>query len=418
MDKSQSSNLNLEEKIALSESRHAQMLAAVRQFPSIDALPDPIKDQMAQLDYNDDRRKKILVIYYGGTLGMKSQRVDGEDALVPSNHTDRLLMPLKERGLEERMQLVWLPALDKPIDSTNARWPHWVSIANAIEMLYDNFDGFVVAGGTDTMDYLLAALGFIFPNIGKPIIGAAAQQPMYDWGEDAVRNLPFSLQAACEDISGVHLAFYDVLRDGRHIFKVKDRGYAAFDCPEQNKTGYYEQGEVILYGNVTRRQTYVSRKNLIVNKQFRDGINLVHINPFQSAKSLLHEASDPNSVAILLTTYGAGNVRHLELFEGDGNHVDVLRILHEMQYPVVLGSPMQDGRVNSPYESGVKAINAGVISGGNTTGSALPVKMSRALALSWEVGKGIDYLEFRRQMYKNHIGEFDDRIKDKMLKAA
>ena len=75
---------------------------------------------------------------------------------------------------------------------------------------------------------------------------------------------------------------------------------------------------------------------------------------------------------------------------------------------------MQDGVVESPYESGEKAIMAGAISGGNTTGSTLHVKISRALYNAWDAKTGLDYGRFRREMYSNHVGEFDGRIKDRM----
>ena len=77
---------------------------------------------------------------------------------------------------------------------------------------------------------------------------------------------------------------------------------------------------------------------------------------------------------------------------------------------------MHDGVVDSPYEAGTKVILAGAISGGNTTGSTLPVKMSRALFNSWDSINGLDYTEFRKQMYSNHVGEFDATIKDRMKK--
>ena len=152
------------------------------------------------------------------------------------------------------------------------------------------------------------------------------------------------------------------------------------------------------------------------DKDFLDGIHITRINPFGYADSLLHMSKDPLTVAILLETYGAGNARDLSLFHDDMNHVEVARILHEQKFPFVLGSPMQDGVVDSPYESGTKVILAGAISGGNTTGSTLPVKMSRALYNSWNTKTGLDYDKFRAEMYKNHVGEFDDTIKDRMKK--
>ena len=349
------------------------------------------------------------MLYYGGTLGMEYGLLSGKRVRIPSDNIQRLLKPLKEHGLEEKMDVVWFPVLDRAIDSTNGRWPHWVSIANGIELLYDHFDGFVVAGGTDTMSYLMAAMHFIFPNMGKPIIGAAAQQSIEEWGQDAVRNLEFALLSATADISGSHLAFYDMLRHGLHIFKVKDKGYDAFDSPESYRIGNFVDGKINLFGNHPGRNRIITKQYLQVNKNFMDGIHITRINPFEDADALIHQSRNPKTHVILLETCGAGNVRDEAMFEGDSIHTEVLKRLHRRKFPVVLGSPMQDGAIDSPYESGAKAIMAGAVSGGDTTGSTLPVKISRALYNSWDRNNGLDYGRFREEMYKNHVGELTIR---------
>src|SRR3989344_3297050 len=103
-------------------------------------------------------------------------------------------------------------------------------------------------------------------------------------------------------------------------------------------------------------------------------MEIIKINPFQYADSLLHMSKNPSTLAILLETYGAGNVRDLSMFEEDPTHIAVIEQLHRERFPLVLGSPMQDGVVDSPYAPGIKAIKAGAISGVNTTGSTLPKK--------------------------------------------
>lgn len=410
--------LSLEEKIALAEERHSKMQQSVIQFPSYDSLPQRVLDQMARLDRSKPR---VLMLYYGGTLGMIEEIIGGVPALVPAEDESRLLRPLREVRLDERLQVVYFPILPKPIDSTNARWPHWVSIANAIELLYDDFDGFVIAGGTDTMSYMMAAMNFIFPNIGKPIIGAAAQQPIGEWGTDAVRNLGFSLDAATQNLIGAHLAFNNDLMHGLHVFKVKDTDYDAFKCPEGYNIGRYVGGTTnLIPGRFEPRKAYVTKNRLEANKGFRDGIEKIEINPFGYADTLLDLANARSVHAILLTTYGAGNVRDLKMFDSDPDHIEVLRELYENGFPLVLGSPMQDGIVLSSYAAGLRAITEGkAISGGNTTGSTLPVKMSRALYNSWVPGKVVDYNMFRREMYRQHVGELDtERIKDVLQNEA
>lgn len=424
------------------DARHRKMLATVIPYASLDELPQMVKEQMARLP-KDDRKSKILVPYYGGTLGMHWEEIDGEEVLVPTEDAQELLQPLEKWGLYKRMHVVWFPVLTKPIDSTNSRWAHWVSIGNAKRLLYDYFDGFATAGGTDSLRFMTAANHFMFPNFGKPDIAVAAQKEASGWGSDAPENLAFGLESACSDISGSHLAMARKIRHGRHIFKIKDREYDAFDSPQQYILGHFDGG-VNLYPNHPRRNPLVNGGNLQYNPNFRDGVFSTEIQPFANAGSLLHMSTDPFTQAILLVTYGAGNVRNEALYEGELTHVDVIRKLHEQGFPLVLGSPMQDGRVESPYAPGAEAIKAGAISGGDTTGAALLVKMARVLHDSWWTDEkreaayradqgsipefsihyepvyqeraktryGVDYASFRRLMYQNHVGELGMDIKD------
>jgi len=57
-----------------------------------------------------------------------------------------------------------------PIDSANMSISVWGKIANTIKQNYQNFDGFVVLHGTDTMAYTASALSFMFENLDKPVV--------------------------------------------------------------------------------------------------------------------------------------------------------------------------------------------------------------------------------------------------------
>jgi len=378
---------------------HAKQQAKVVPYASLEELPEGVKDQLAHL------RKDIpnvAVLYYGGTLGMHE---DEHGQLVPTDNAEDLLKPLAIKGLNTEVNVLWVQVYPKAIDSTNGRWVHWVTIGNAIRLLYDLVDGFVVVGGTDTMAHLMAALSFMFPNVGKPIIGAGAQLPMQRLGDDATRNLYFAVSAAIGDLSGTHLAFADVLRHGLHIFKVADRKFDAFDCPQRYVIGHFD-GEAHIYDNAPRRNPLVNRARLDFNPNFREGVKVVKLSPATPSASILHDAKDPLTAALMLITYGAGNVRDEPLYEGEQTHVDAIGMLHGEHFPVILGSPMMDGVVDSPYRAGASAIKAGGISGGDTCGAALEVKAMRCLADAWkEADDSVDYDKFRQEMYRNHVGE-------------
>ncbi|MFH1767239.1 MAG: asparaginase domain-containing protein [Patescibacteria group bacterium] len=388
--------------------RHRAQLEVVLSYAQLTDLPESTKDQLAAV-----RKDKpiIVALYYGGTLGMIQ---DDRGRLIPSDDAERLLQPLKIKGIDKKVQVVWMPVYERAIDSTNGRWVHWASIGNAIRLLYDLVDGFIVCGGTDTMAHLMAALNFMFPNIGKPIIGAGAQLPMVELGDDATSNIYFSISCAASDLSGAHLAFGDELMHGLFVHKVQDRRFHAFSCPDQHRIGHFD-GSVHLYHQAPRRNPLVIGERLQFRPHFQEGIKVVRISPATPSESILYDADDPTCSALLLITFGAGNTRDEGIVDGEMTHVECLRQLYDRKYPVVLGSPMMDGEVNSPYKAGMLSVSTeegggGAISAGNTTGPALEVKCMVALAGAWDEASGkLDFDKFRELMTENMIGELSTR---------
>lgn len=383
---------------------HQQQRAAVLQFNTFEDLPEAVRIQLAKRRLHNVPR--IVAFYYGGTLGMLPDPAQG-GKLAPSNDIKKLLKPLLIKGLDRQFEIIWFP-VGKPIDSTNARWNHWVSIGNAWRFLYGHCDGAVVCGGTDTKAYIMAAMNFMFPNTGKPMIGCAAQKSMAELGDDGTRNFYFGLLAAASDLSGAHLAFAEHLRHGLHITKVRDRGFQAFDCPVRHILGEYD-GTLRLQPNAPRRNDDLITPALLeYNPLFREGIRVSRISPATPAQCILHDAACPFSHALLLITFGAGNVRDEPGYSGDMTHIEAMTLLHKDNYPVALGSPMMDGVVDSPYVSGAKAVSleAGGISGGDTCGATLEVKMMRCMALAWhEETDSLNADKFRAEMLRNHVNE-------------
>ena len=104
-------------------------------------------------------KKKILLLYTGGTIGMVKDKK--KNTLIPLNF-DKLLKAVPEINSEE-IDLDNI-STKKPIDSSNMSSDNWIEIASIIEKNYDSYDGFVVLHGTDTMAYTASAFSFIFCN--------------------------------------------------------------------------------------------------------------------------------------------------------------------------------------------------------------------------------------------------------------
>ena len=377
-------------------------------YATLEELPEMVIDQIARLQRG---LPVVFILYYGGTIGMTKLKAAFDKMVYgPTDDAAKLLEPLTVKGLANRVQVVWVPVYKKAIDSTNGRWVHWVSIGNAIKLLYDQAAGFVVCGGTDTMTHMAASMRFMFPNIGKPIIATGAQIPMVELGDDATNNLYFAITAAASDLSGSFLMFGDELMDGGHVHKVKDKRRKAFACPDQYLFGHYDD-ELRIYPYAPRRNPIITGARLVYRPYFREGIKVVKISPSTPSESILHDATDPTCSAMLIITFGAGNVRDEGVIEGESSHINCLWQLYQRRYPVVLGSPMMDGVVDSPYLSGAKAVSkddgdGNAISAGCVTGAALEVKCMVAFFEAWDDAKdALDYDKFRASMERNHVGE-------------
>ncbi len=66
-------------------------------------------------------------------------------------------------------------SFDPPIDSSNMKPDLWVKLATTIEDNYENYDGFVVLHGSDTMSFTASALSFMLENLNKPVIFTGSQ---------------------------------------------------------------------------------------------------------------------------------------------------------------------------------------------------------------------------------------------------
>src|SRR5688572_23903070 len=134
---------------------------------------------------------KILIIYTGGTIGSFADPVTGQ--LKPVNF-EKLIDFIPEINQVNAQITVY--TLNEPKDSSNMKPEDWVSIVKAIEQHYDQYDGFVVLHGTDTMAYSASAVSFLIENLHKPVIFTGSQIPLGLVRTDAKENIISALEIA------------------------------------------------------------------------------------------------------------------------------------------------------------------------------------------------------------------------------
>merc|ERR1719502_2003242 len=118
------------------------------------------------------------------------------------------------------------------VGSSNINHKAWVCIAEKIEQEYNNFDGFVVLPGTDTMAFTASALSFMLENLSKPVVVTGAQIPISELRNDAVENLLGALLVAGHfEIPEVLLFFRSSLMRGNRTWKESSHNLQGFSSP-------------------------------------------------------------------------------------------------------------------------------------------------------------------------------------------
>lgn len=165
--------------------------------------------------------KKILVIGTGGTIASKPT----ENGLAPSMSADALLDAIPYASTFCEMECTQAFSLD----STNVRPGHWLVLAEIIKKRYDDFDGFVITHGTDTLAYTAAGLSYLITDSRKPIVLTGAQKPMSEDVTDAKQNLIDALTYATDDRSNnVCVVFNGSVIVGTRARKNYSKNFAAF----------------------------------------------------------------------------------------------------------------------------------------------------------------------------------------------
>lgn len=184
--------------------------------------------------------KKILMLGTGGTIACKR----GDAGLKPLLTSKELLSYVPDAAKfckADSLQIL-------NIDSTNMQPKHWLILAEALEKHYEEYDGFVICHGTDTMAYTAAALSYLVQNSEKPIVITGAQKPIDMENTDARTNLLDSLRYASEARAyGVNIVFDGKVIAGTRGKKERTKSYNAFSSINFPYIAAIQDNHVIFY---------------------------------------------------------------------------------------------------------------------------------------------------------------------------
>lgn len=174
---------------------------------------------------------KVLLIYTGGTIGMGHNPLTGALEPLDFNH---LVESMPEfRQIKTQIDVY---QFTPPIDSSDISPERWANLVRIISRNYNNYDGFVILHGTDTMAYTASALSFMLGNLTKPVILTGSQLPIGQLRTDGKENLVTSIElAAMKNEEGhaiipeVSVYFSGRLLRGNRTTKINADGFYAFE---------------------------------------------------------------------------------------------------------------------------------------------------------------------------------------------
>ena len=244
---------------------------------------------------------KVLLIHTGGTIGMQKlaegyQPISGFQALLRSrlDHSHHAQLP----------DFDYLE-LDTLIDSANLEPAHWNQIAEKVIGNYQDYVGFVILHGTDTMSFSASALSFMLQGLGKPVIITGSQIPLSELRSDALDNLITALLlAGFYPINEVCIYFSGRLLRGNRSSKMKATGLDAFDSPN-----FPWLGQVGLHIELHTRLFLPEQAEQFSNPDFHEGaVAVLPIYPGMSAEMAGAICNTASTKALILQSYGVGNL--------------------------------------------------------------------------------------------------------------
>ena len=331
--------------------------------------------------------KDVLIIHTGGTIGMCS---------TPRGYCPR------EGYLAEALESIadmhrsdfpsWeLFEMSPLLDSSNMSLKEWNLIASVIDSRRDDYRGFVVLHGTDTMAYTASALSFILCGLNRPVVLTGSQIPLSELRSDGKDNLITSVLIAAEGVAReVCLYFSGKLLRGNRAVKMSADKLVAFDSP--NYPHLAEVGIAIKYNHSAIGKP--SEKKFEMRPFSNVPIGVLKVFPgiqFGLFESIMTEKLS----GIVLETFGAGNIP-----SDGGALIPIISRAFESGSVITVCSQCPSGTVTlGAYETSSALKAAGAVSGFDMTTEAAVAKLYYLFSL------GIDTDEIKEKMEENLRGE-------------
>lgn len=342
-------------------------------------------------------KTSILLVYTGGTIGMKQDPVSFD--LRPFDFSQILeeVPELKKFGYT-----IDTYSFDPVIDSSDVNIEFWKKLTRLIEEHYDRYDGFVILHGTDTMSFSASALSFMLGDITKPVVFTGSQLPIGMLRTDGKENLISSIEiAASKDSDGhpmvpeVCIYFESQLYRGNRTTKYTAENFRAFRSA--NYPVLAEAGIHLKFNTSCIRYPKNWNQPLKPAYDLDPSVLIIKVIPGMKQEILDTLVSISGIRAIILETYGSGNAPSGQWF------TDCIKKAVDRGVIVLNITQCQAGRVDmDAYSTGKSLKKIGVTGGSDCTTEAAVAKLFFLLGQYPDNETVVDFLK------KNIRGELTE----------
>lgn len=326
--------------------------------------------------------KRILIINTGGTLSSVKSR----KGLVPGMRSGEMLEELQmvSKNLELETEDFC------SVDSANIFPEDWAALARRIGQASSEYQGIVVIHGTDTLAYTASMMSFMLQNISVPVVVTGSQLSIAHPVADALENCRCAIHMAASECPGVFVAFNRKVMLGCRASKVRTMSFDAFES-----INYPYVGEISSLGLHVRKENLMEKRGIFrPQPEYSDKVFLLKLYPGISPEILAY-LQEKGCRGVYIEGFGLGGMPFLK-----HDFISAIREVVSKGMVVLAGSQCRyEGSNLSVYETGLKALEAGVQQAYDMTAEAAMTK------LMWVLGQTEDMREIKEYFSVNISGE-------------
>lgn len=315
------------------------------------------------------KTNKVLLIYTGGTIGMGKNPLTG--ALEPLDFNNVVANVPEFKYITSDIDTY---QFNPPIDSSDMTPQLWAELVTIISTRYDDYDGFIILHGTDTMAYTASALSFMLENLTKPVVLTGSQLPIGQLRTDGKENLLTSIElAGMTDSKGypivpeVCIYFNGRLIRGNRSTKQNADGFNAFESfnyPHLCDVGV----NMSFHRHHILKPDYT--KPMVPHTTMNPNVIVFSLFPGIQENVVRHVLDAPELKGIVMRSFGSGNAPQKSWIK------QLLKEAAQRGITIVNISQCLKGTVEmARYDTGYHLKDAGVISGLDCTVEAAVTKL-------------------------------------------